>query len=298
MSRLNPRRRVLQVNMTTSLCTATTIHTMQAGALLIHRPAWVDQHTSGSRLTPTVHRCPKGMVVGGSSPQHEANFFLFLFLFVPIHIATALHLFAACALDVTSTVMTRADTRQLFFFFFIFCFSNFSQFKNMKNVAFQFFLLFSFFTHFLFLIFSLFTIFSIHIFSFFKFSLGIFSFLKNIVSFSKISSILIFLLLRYSLTVETIFLLSGSDAESNETRCFRMAHFDAQIMPRIKPMWFDGEMTGKRNSCRRMRWSLQGSKWESKSKHVELMTRLWKLKLGTGNTDADHEGDGKRTRHR
>ena len=45
-------------------------HNARAGALLIHRPAWVDQHTGGSRLTPKVHRCPKGMAVGGSSAQH------------------------------------------------------------------------------------------------------------------------------------------------------------------------------------------------------------------------------------
>ena len=48
-------------------------HNARAGALLIHRPALVCQHTGGSRLTPTVHRCPKGMAVGGSSPQHKAQ---------------------------------------------------------------------------------------------------------------------------------------------------------------------------------------------------------------------------------
>ena len=41
----------------------------RVGALLIHRPAWVDQHTGGSRLTPTVHPCPKGMAVGGPGDQ-------------------------------------------------------------------------------------------------------------------------------------------------------------------------------------------------------------------------------------
>ena len=41
----------------------------RVGALLIHRPAWVDQHTGGSRLTPTVHWCPKGMAVGGPCDQ-------------------------------------------------------------------------------------------------------------------------------------------------------------------------------------------------------------------------------------
>ena len=48
-------------------------HNARAGALLIHRPAWVDQHTGGSRLTPTVRPCPKGMAVGGLSPQHKAQ---------------------------------------------------------------------------------------------------------------------------------------------------------------------------------------------------------------------------------
>ena len=42
----------------------------RVGALLtLHRPAWVDQHISGSRLTPTVNRCPKGMAVGGPCDQ-------------------------------------------------------------------------------------------------------------------------------------------------------------------------------------------------------------------------------------
>ena len=46
----------------------------RVGALLIHRPAWVDQHTGGSRLTPTVHRCPKGMAVGGpNTVQHSST---------------------------------------------------------------------------------------------------------------------------------------------------------------------------------------------------------------------------------
>ena len=46
----------------------------RVGALLIHRPAWVDQHTGGSRLTPTVHRCPKGMAVGGPCDQTAQQF--------------------------------------------------------------------------------------------------------------------------------------------------------------------------------------------------------------------------------
>ena len=38
------------------------------------------------------------------------------------------------------------------------------------------------------------------------------------------------------------------------------------------------------------RWSLQGSKWKSNSKHVEHMARLWKTGAGIkGSTDADHE---------
>ena len=77
---------------------------------------------------------------------------------------------------------------------------------------------------------------------------------------------------------------SGSDAESNGTGCVRMAHSDTKIMPRIKPTWYGGEMTGKRNSCRGMRWSLQGSEWKSNSKHVEHMARLWRLKLESKET--------------
>ena len=67
---------------------------------------------------------------------------------------------------------------------------------------------------------------------------------------------------------------SGCDAESNGTGCVQMAHSDTEIMPRIKPTWYGGEMTGKRNSCRGRRWSLQGSEWKSNSKHVEHMARL------------------------
>ena len=40
---------------------------------IVDPPPCLDQHTGGSRLTPTVHRCPKGMAVGGSSPQHKAQ---------------------------------------------------------------------------------------------------------------------------------------------------------------------------------------------------------------------------------
>ena len=58
----------------------------------------------------------------------------------------------------------------------------------------------------------------------------------------------------------TNFPSSGSDAESNETECVRMAHSDTKIMPRIKPTCFGGEMKGKRNSCRGVRWSPPGIK--------------------------------------
>ena len=80
MSRLNPRRhacfsRGVCLYITTSLCTATTIHsTHELGAVLEPpQPAWVDQHTCGSRLIPTVFRCLKGMAVGGSSQQHSGS---------------------------------------------------------------------------------------------------------------------------------------------------------------------------------------------------------------------------------
>ena len=82
----------------------------------------------------------------------------------------------------------------------------------------------------------------------------------------------------------TKFPSSGSDAESSETGCVRMAHSDTKIMPQIRPTWYGGEMTGKRNSCRGMRLSRQGSEWKSNSKHVEHMVRLWRLKLESKET--------------
>ena len=82
----------------------------------------------------------------------------------------------------------------------------------------------------------------------------------------------------------TNFPSGGSDAESNETECVRMAHSETKIMPRIKPTWYGGEMKGKCNSCRGVRRSLQGSEWESNSKHVDDMMRLWRLKLGSKET--------------
>ena len=77
---------------------------------------------------------------------------------------------------------------------------------------------------------------------------------------------------------------SGADAESNETGCVRVAHSDTKIMPRIKPMLYGGETKEKRNSCRGVRWSLQGSEWESNSKHCDDMARLWRLKLESKET--------------
>ena len=44
------------------------------------------------------------------------------------------------------------------------------------------------------------------------------------------------------------------------------------------------ETKGKRNSRRGVRLSLQGSEWESNSKHVDDMGRLWRLKLGSKET--------------
>ena len=70
---------------------------------------------------------------------------------------------------------------------------------------------------------------------------------------------------------------SGSVATLRSGDTFR------KIMPRIKLTRFSG-MMGKRNSCRGMRWSLQGSEWKSNSKHVEHMARLWRLKLGSKET--------------
>ena len=70
----------------------------------------------------------------------------------------------------------------------------------------------------------------------------------------------------------------------HETGYVRMAHSDTKIMPRIKPTWYGGETKGKRNSCRGVRWSLQGSEWSQTAKHVDDMVRLWRLKLESKET--------------
>ena len=62
------------------------------------------------------------------------------------------------------------------------------------------------------------------------------------------------------------------------------AHSDTKIMPQIRPTWYGREMRGKRNSCRGMRWSLQGSERMSNSKHVDDMVRIWRLKLESKET--------------
>ena len=77
---------------------------------------------------------------------------------------------------------------------------------------------------------------------------------------------------------------SGSDAESNGTGCVRMAHSDTKIIATNQTDVYGGEITVKRNSCRGMRWSLQGSEWKSNSKHVEHVARLWRLKLESKET--------------
>ena len=59
-------------------------------------------------------------------------------------------------------------------------------------------------------------------------------------------------------------------------------------------------MTEGKHLGRTIRWGRQGFEWESNSNHVEDMVELCGLKTGIkGSTDAEHEGDGKRTeRHR
>ena len=85
----------------------------------------------------------------------------------------------------------------------------------------------------------------------------------------------------------------GSDAESSETGCVRVAHSDTKIMPQIRPTWYGGEMRKNATLGRGMRWSLQGFEWESNSKHVDDMFAAVETEPGIkGNTDAGHEGDG------
>ena len=72
---------------------------------------------------------------------------------------------------------------------------------------------------------------------------------------------------------------SGSVGTSID--CVRTAHFNTKI---IATNQTDGELTGKHNSCRGMRWSLQESEWTSNSKHVDDTTRLWRLKMESKET--------------
>ena len=87
---------------------------------------------------------------------------------------------------------------------------------------------------------------------------------------------------------------SGSDAESNGTGCVRMAHSDTKIMPRIKPTWYGGEQLVQRNEMEptRIRMEVKQQTCRSHGEAVETETGI------KGNTDADHEGNGERTRHR
>ena len=143
--------------------------------MLIHRPAWVDQHTGGSWLTPTVHRCPKGMAVGGSSPQHKAQQYsaetqqTFCHVFV---------IFCTVCLffSLFFTFFTFFHFFSLFSFFHFFHFFTFFHFFSLCFTFFHFFplfsILFTFFTfvsllfHLFFFIFSpffsLFFTFSFH----------------------------------------------------------------------------------------------------------------------------------------
>ena len=117
--------------------------TQRVGALLIHRPAWVDQHTGGSRLTPTVHRCPEGMAVGGpcdqTAQQYSAEtlqtvgavFFVGLFPFVPFFLkknfAWTFHkvlflncsFFFLCRSAAKANLCKRTCWKTIFFFSFV-----------------------------------------------------------------------------------------------------------------------------------------------------------------------------------
>ena len=91
------------------------------------------------------------------------------------------------------------------------------------------------------------------------------------------------------------FLSCGSAAALDVVDRVLAAHFDTKILPRIGPTACGGEVTEGKHLGRTIRWSPQGSEWESNSKHVEDMVELCGLKLGPkGSTDADYEGDGKR----
>ena len=69
------------------------------------------------------------------------------------------------------------------------------------------------------------------------------------------------------------FLSSDKVAAPNMVERVRMAHINTKMMPRIRPTW-----------CRGMRWSPREPDWESNSKRVDEMTRLWRLKLEAKET--------------
>ena len=85
-------------------------------------------------------------------------------------------------------------------------------------------------------------------------------------------------------TVEPIFFQVAAMQSRMRPDAFGWHIATRKIMPRIKPTWYGGEMKGKRNSCRGVRWSLQGSEWESNSKHVDDMRLRWRLKLESKET--------------
>ena len=67
----------------------------------------------------------------------------------------------------------------------------------------------------------------------------------------------------------TDFLSSGSAAAPGVVERVRTAQFNTEIMLRIRPTVFGGEMMEGHHLCRRRRWSPQESEWKSNSKHVE-----------------------------
>ena len=68
---------------------------------------------------------------------------------------------------------------------------------------------------------------------------------------------------------------------SDEVDRVLTAHFDTEILPRIGPTAYGGEVTEGKHLGRTIRWSPQGFEWESNNKHVEDMVELCGLKLGS-----------------
>ena len=65
------------------------------------------------------------------------------------------------------------------------------------------------------------------------------------------------------------FVSSGSAAALDEVDRVLTTHFDTQIVPRIGPTAYGGEVIEGKHLGRTIRWSPKGFEWVSNTKHVD-----------------------------